>query len=104
MLPECTCGCPEASHMGLPMGCITHGFHDYEAKVMTQVGGDHYSNMVIQPWEVIERGDLDFWEGNVIKYIMRYRAKNGLEDLEKARHYLDYLIEREKKHADLPEL
>jgi hypothetical protein len=64
-----------------------------------QIGGDHYETMAIQPWEVIRRGDLDFWEGNVIKYVMRYRAKNGLEDLEKARHYLDYLIDREKKNG-----
>ena len=65
-----------------------------------QVGGTHYENMAIQPWEVIGRGGLDFWEGNVVKYVMRYRSKNGLEDLEKARHYLDYLIEREKKNAE----
>lgn len=64
-----------------------------------QVGGDHYSKMDIQPWEVIERSGLDFFEGNVIKYVMRYRSKNGLEDLEKARHYLDYLIEREQKNG-----
>ena len=66
-----------------------------------QVGGDHYEAMAIQPWEVIQRGDLDFWEGNVIKYVMRYRAKNGLEDLKKARHYLDYLIEREQKNGNV---
>lgn len=70
-----------------------------ELKKLKQVGGDHYEKMAIQPWEVIERGDLDFWEGNVVKYVMRYRAKNGLEDLKKARHYLDYLIEREQKHG-----
>jgi hypothetical protein len=70
-----------------------------ELAKLKQVGGDHYEKMAIQPWEVIERGDLDFWEGNVIKYVMRHRAKNGLEDLEKARHYLDYLIERAKKHG-----
>ena len=64
-----------------------------------QVGGDHYSKMDIQPWEVISRGGLDFFEGNVVKYVMRYRAKNGLEDLKKARHYLDYLIEREQKNG-----
>lgn len=66
-----------------------------------QIGGNHYRTRDIDPWEVIQRGDLDFWEGNVVKYIMRYRAKNGLEDLEKARHYLDYLIERERKNAEL---
>lgn len=66
-----------------------------------QVGGDHYETMAIQPWEVIQRGDLDFWEGNVIKYVMRYRSKNGLEDLKKARHYLEYLIEREQKNGNV---
>lgn len=65
-----------------------------------QVGGDHYEKMAIQPWEVIERGDLDFWQGNVVKYVMRYESKNGLEDLLKARHYLDYLIEREKRNGN----
>jgi len=70
-----------------------------ELNLLKQVGGDHYEQMAIQPWEVIQRGDLDFWEGNVIKYVMRYRAKNGLEDLKKARHYLDYLIEREQKNG-----
>lgn len=72
-----------------------------QLKKLKQVGGNHYEKMAIQPWEVIERGDLDFWEGNVVKYVMRYRAKNGLEDLEKAQHYLGYLIEREKKNAEL---
>lgn len=59
-----------------------------------QVGGDHYKDQGIQPWEVIEANNLDFWEGNAIKYIMRYKNKNGVEDLKKAKHYIDYLIER----------
>lgn len=67
---------------------------------MSQVGGSHYEDMPIQPWEVIDRAELDFWEGNVIKYVMRYRAKNGVEDLKKARHYLDYLIDRESRGLD----
>lgn len=62
-----------------------------------QVGGTHYEEMPIQPWEVIERAELDFWEGSVVKYVMRYTGKSGVEDLKKARHYLDYLIEREEK-------
>lgn len=69
---------------------------------MTQVGGDHYEKMSLQPWEVIRLAELDFWEGNIIKYLMRYRKKNGLEDLKKARHYLDYLIERESTGLDRP--
>ncbi len=63
--------------------------------LQTQVGGMHYKQMPTQPWEIIASHNLDFWEGNVLKYVLRYRTKNGVEDLKKARHYLDYLIERE---------
>ena len=66
--------------------------------LMTQVGGDHYKSLKIQPWEYIEANKLDFWEGNVIKYITR-RKGSRLEDLKKAKHYLDYLIEREEKNV-----
>ena len=60
-----------------------------------QVGGDHYAVMKIQPIEFILANELGFCEGNVIKYLCRYKRKNGLEDLKKARQYLDFLIERE---------
>jgi hypothetical protein len=59
-----------------------------------QVGGDHYRNMPIQPIDFIMANGLGFCEGNVVKYVARYPFKNGLEDLRKARHYLDMLIER----------
>lgn len=64
-----------------------------------QVGGSHYVRCSLQPWEVIERNELDFWEGNVIKYVLRYRHKDGLQDLLKAKHYLEYLINREEKNV-----
>jgi hypothetical protein len=57
------------------------------------VGGDHYESM-IQPIDYILANNMDFVEGNIIKYVTRYKKKNGLEDLEKARWYLDRLIER----------
>ena len=57
---------------------------------------DHYSRSAIEPWDFIMANNLDFMRGNVIKYVMRYDAKNGLEDLKKARAYLDKLIEREE--------
>ena len=60
----------------------------------TQVGGDHYTKMAIQPIEYIFANDIGFAEGNIIKYVSRYRNKNGLEDLKKARHMLNLLIER----------
>ena len=59
----------------------------------TQVGGSHYQDMKIQPIEFIQANRLFFCEGNVVKYVVRWRTKNGLEDLKKARHYLDLLIE-----------
>lgn len=58
----------------------------------TQVGGNHYKEFAIQPTEFILKNKLNFAEGNIIKYVTRYKKKNGLEDLYKARHYLDILI------------
>ena len=60
-----------------------------------QVGGNHYKDMPIQPIEFITKNGLGFCEGNVIKYVCRYKHKNGKEDLLKARHYIDLLIELE---------
>jgi len=67
-----------------------------ESKDSVQVGGDHYSKMAIEPIEFIVQNGLGYIEGNVIKYISRYKNKNGLEDLKKARHYIDMLIEQEE--------
>jgi hypothetical protein len=61
----------------------------------TQEGGQHYKQCKIQPIEFIHANGLPYIEGNIIKYIMRHKFKNGLEDLKKARHYLDILIELE---------
>lgn len=65
-----------------------------------QEGGNHYKRYSIQPTEFIHRNGLNFIQGNVIKYLMRYKEKNGLQDLEKAKHYIDLLIEFEygKEH------
>lgn len=60
-----------------------------------QVGGNHYKDLKIQPIEYIHANGLDYFEGNVIKYITRHRRKNGKQDLEKAKHYIDLLIELE---------
>ena len=54
----------------------------------TQISGQHYKNYIIQPVEFIVKNDIAFLEANVIKYVCRHRAKNGLEDLEKAEHYI----------------
>jgi hypothetical protein len=55
----------------------------------TQVQGTHYKNMLIQPVEFIVKNNLAFLEANVIKYVCRHRNKNGIEDLNKAIHYLE---------------
>lgn len=60
-----------------------------------QVGGSHYKDMAIQPVEFIHANGIGYFEGNVIKYVARWRKKNGVADLEKARHYIDLLIKLE---------
>ena len=60
-----------------------------------QVGGNHYQNMKIQPAEFINKNKLPFAEGNAIKYICRHINKGGEQDLEKAKHYIDMIIERD---------
>jgi hypothetical protein len=57
-----------------------------------QVGGTHYKG-TIEPWEAMLAWGLDPWSCNVIKYVQRHRKKNGKEDLEKAKHYLEFMIE-----------
>lgn len=58
-----------------------------------QVGGTHYKLQAIQPWDYILANGLGFLEGNIVKYVSRWQRKGGVEDLKKARHYLDKLIE-----------
>lgn len=64
-----------------------------------QVGGDHYKAMAIQPVEFIHANSIPYFEGNVIKYVCRWRSKNGLDDLKKAKHYLELLIELEARRG-----
>ncbi len=66
-----------------------------------QIGGDHYVTKSVQPWDAMKAWMSNeefagFLRGNVIKYIARYKDKGGVADLEKARHYLDKLIEINK--------
>lgn len=65
----------------------------------TQIGGDHYKNQPIQPWDFIASANLNFFEGNVVKYVCRWRHKGGIDDLRKARHYLDKQIELAMREA-----
>ena len=62
-----------------------------------QIGGQHYQTK-IQPIDFIYENQLGFIEGNVIKYVSRHREKNGAEDIKKAIHYLEILLEKEYEH------
>lgn len=64
-----------------------------------QIGGDHYKAYNIQPIEFITKNQIGFCEGNVIKYVCRHRNKNKRQDLEKAMHYLELLIQLEYETA-----
>lgn len=69
-----------------------------------QVGGTHYKSLAIQPVEFIQRNGLGFCEGNAVKYLTRWKAKGGIEDLLKARHYIDLLLEMnegKQREADI---
>lgn len=61
----------------------------------TQVAGNHYRQFAIQPGEFIYRNKLGWCEGNAIKYVCRHKSKNGRQDIEKAIHYLQLLLEWE---------
>lgn len=103
-----------AQHCERDRTCYLHNGHEGEHKYLPwptkeeletmkvkpakdkQVGGDHYQGGTMQPFDVIDAFGLDFYEGSAVKYLLRWRKKNGVEDLEKAKHYIEILIEREK--------
>lgn len=64
-------------------------------KVLQESGGKHYKGFSIEPVEFIVKNNIPFCEGNVIKYVVRWREKGGIEDLNKAIHYLNILKENE---------
>lgn len=64
-----------------------------------QVGGSHYKDLVIQPAEFAEANGLSFLEGCVVKRICRWRNVKGIEDLEKAKHEIDLMIEWSEKYG-----
>lgn len=67
-----------------------------------QIGGEHYKTMAIQPWDYIAVNNIGYFEGCVIEYVSRHQDKGGIEDLRKAMHCLEKLIEvktREAKHG-----
>lgn len=62
-----------------------------------QVAGNHYSkhSSDLQHWDIVDKFNLDYFQGQITKYVMRWRDKGGVTDLEKARHFLDKYIELE---------
>lgn len=83
-----------------PIGEVTHRgsyyMTDTSKASQKQVGGGHYVEKSIQPWDYIVANNLGYLEGNVVKYVTRYKSKNGKQDLEKALHYLQKLLEVQK--------
>lgn len=70
-----------------------------------QVGGEHYKkhgNATIQHWDIVHMFGLDYFQGNITKYLFRWREKGGIQDLKKAQHYLEKYIELQEKKGDLP--
>jgi hypothetical protein len=70
-----------------------------------QVGGTHYNSHSMQPFDIIDEYDLNFYEGNALKYLLRWKDKNGVIDLEKAKHYIEILIQKERSPGggDVPQ-
>ena len=68
----------------------------WDDPLTAQVGGDHYSKLVIQPVEYITANNLSYLQGSVIKYVTRYQNKNGVEDLQKAIHFVKMMIQEEE--------
>lgn len=81
-------------------GWYIENFEEYiEPVTSEQIGGNHYKKLKIQPTEFIHANEIPFIEGNIIKYVIRHRDKNGIEDLKKARHYIDLLIQFEYENT-----
>ena len=79
--------------------------NDRDSALSVQVGGDHYKNFKIQPFDFIYYNNIPFTEGCIIKYICRYEKKGTpIEDLKKIKHYVDMLIEKKKENLnDIPQ-
>jgi len=64
---------------------------------MNKINPKHYKGKDIQPIDLIDSMELDFYQGNIVKYVSRYKNKNGIEDLKKAKWYLERLITNYEK-------
>lgn len=97
---HCGMGCQAEKRPSIPLAVPAYGAPTQSKTALdTQVGGDHYKKLKIQPIEFIHANSIGFAEGNIIKYVTRWRDKNGIKDLEKARHFIDLLIQLETEAA-----
>lgn len=74
---------------------MTEMYMEEATALQKQVGGSHYAEMAIQPIEFITANNLSFLEGNIIKYVCRHKNKNGADDIKKAIHYCELLLQME---------
>jgi hypothetical protein len=74
---------------------MTEMYKEEATALQKQVGGSHYADMTIQPIEFITANGLDFLQGNIIKYVCRHKNKNGADDIKKAIHYCELLLQME---------
>lgn len=81
------------SSIGFPAAKEIKKIIRQSSPLQTQKGGNHYQDFKIQPVQFISENNIGFLEGNVIKYVCRHEKKNGLEDIEKAIHYLELIKE-----------
>lgn len=73
---------------------------DKVSALARQEGGSHYKDFVIQPVEFCHVNNIPYIEATAIKYLCRWRKKNGIEDLKKAKHFIEMLIELETKDVN----
>ena len=62
-----------------------------------QIGGNHYAKYKIQSFDIIDEYKLNYYEGNVLKYLLRHKEKEGAKDIKKAIHYLEVILEKYKE-------
>jgi hypothetical protein len=66
----------------------------------TQISGNHYKGKPLQVWDFVAANNLGYFEGNIVKYVSRWKDKGGVDDLRKAKHYIEKLIELETQVQD----
>lgn len=82
-----------------PKALTPTGKTEPASALAVQEGGGHYKDLKIQPIEYIHANGIPFAEGCAIKYLTRWRSKGGIEDLKKARHFIDLLLELEGRNV-----